>query len=635
MTLADTLSAAADDLLSLHSTTQQHSTALGSLERTLAQVALDPQHGLLSQFLTSQDALHTNITATLLDWLGRTLARQQTGQEAVEESWENLARALRLFQGLLLLHRPSQSFFARRSSLEYLLAILDMTRPSHPFSPALSTPAAFPSPVIFPSSPSFTSPNPSEPGKPASPSTVSAAPQLALAALDTLLCALVDRPENMRIFEEIGGLASAVKILKDKAVSQVVRIKVLEILYYYLLPESSPENGTPRDTNSSISSAMSTFGSHTADLPNLLASAADFVPQTPVKKPRPRSFAAPPTPSSSADPTLHYSSASSRELSPTRTPRQLAHKRSQSLTDFRTAFSSSTSTPARPLSASTRPAASSSSSSSTPSQSQYRPSRSSRPREPPISESDTDGGDRTDGSASSARAARARLSAGAETSGGEERTPRAAKRLSGLLSSAAASLQAAGTAPDASSARRPGHRRTQSAASASTSSSSRERPARLSQSGLPLPPPTPSRRTAAPEEETPRRLSRPRVSKGSSDAEEMPPPPLPFSPRAPRPSHARSRSLAALTQPLVPPPAPSSAPSSSSRPLPPPPSPRSAHPSRPPPPPSPSLSQSRSAAARARGTRTEDEKKELLRRVMPNVDALEERFRAMGLGPLV
>lgn len=34
---------------------------------------------------------------------------------------------------------------------------------------------------------------------------------------------------------------------------------------------------------------------------------------------------------------------------------------------------------------------------------------------------------------------------------------------------------------------------------------------------------------------------------------------------------------------------------------------------------------------RERVTRTEGEKKELLRQVMPNVDALEGRFRAMGL----
>lgn len=32
------------------------------------------------------------------------------------------------------------------------------------------------------------------------------------------------------------------------------------------------------------------------------------------------------------------------------------------------------------------------------------------------------------------------------------------------------------------------------------------------------------------------------------------------------------------------------------------------------------------------GRRSEREKKEMLRQVMPNVDALEDRFRAMGLG---
>lgn len=35
---------------------------------------------------------------------------------------------------------------------------------------------------------------------------------------------------------------------------------------------------------------------------------------------------------------------------------------------------------------------------------------------------------------------------------------------------------------------------------------------------------------------------------------------------------------------------------------------------------------------RPRHTRSESEKKELLRLVMPNVDALQERFKAMGLG---
>jgi alpha-D-ribose 1-methylphosphonate 5-triphosphate diphosphatase PhnM len=47
--------------------------------------------------------------------------------------------------------------------------------------------------------------------------------KLAISALDTLLCALVDRPKNMRAFEESGGLESIVQVLKDRNVAQQVR----------------------------------------------------------------------------------------------------------------------------------------------------------------------------------------------------------------------------------------------------------------------------------------------------------------------------------------------------------------------------------------------------------------------------
>ncbi|GAA5912883.1 hypothetical protein JCM6882_009505 [Rhodosporidiobolus microsporus] len=660
------IATAVDDLLSLRSTSPQHSTALAQLEQLVALFALDPSHPLLDAFLLLQDSLSRNVTAALLEWLGRTLARQEVGQEHAQETWENLARALRLFQGLLLLHRPSQRLFARRCSLEYLLAVLDMTRPSHPFSPALSSPKPFPSPVIFPSSPSFPSPNLSdrEGVQPPPVATTTAATQLALATLDTLLCALVDRPKTMRTFEELGGLDAAVKILKDKSASQVVRIKVIELLYFYLLPESAADSSTYSGSpDSSFSSAASTISSHFSgtappDLPTLLATAADFIPQTPVKA-RPRSYVAP-TSSASATPRRVPDSSSSREPSPSRTPRRNGHSRSQSLQDFATPLSTPSSassarptpTPSRPLSASARPSTSSSSTSVGLSRSS-RPLSSSR-REPTISESDTDG-----------ETSSAHSSAAEESSGGGGRTPRtaASRRLSGLLSSAAAAL-------DSATIRR-GHRRTQSAASASAStastpSSSRERSSagaaageraarRLSSSnGLPLPPPSPRYSTGAAagkggtDEQTPR-PTRTRLPRGSSDAEEMPPPPLPpprtssaASSSSSRPSsHARSRSLATI------PPSPrtSSLPSSSTT--------SSAGPAAPPPPPTPpkpspsprlepvhplSPRTPRTATRPPRDpqphshTRTEQEKKDLLRRVMPNVDALEERFKAMGLG---
>ncbi|GAA5862588.1 hypothetical protein JCM8547_002116 [Rhodosporidiobolus lusitaniae] len=624
--LKRTLDDAIDSLLSLHGSP---AAAFSAIERLLATFALDPSHPLLDAFLSYQDSLTRNLTAVLLEWLGRILARQQVGGVIAGDLWEDLARVLRLFQGLLLLHRPSQRFFARRSSLEYLLAVLDMTRPSHPFSPSLSSPKPFPSPVIFPSSP-FASPNLSEDGKsaPASPSST-AATVLALAALDALLCALVDRPKNMRVFEEIGGLATIVKILKDKSVAQVVRIKVIELLYYYLMPEQAASTTSPTSLDSSFSSASSasTLDSHflSPDLPNLLARAADFVPQTPVK-PRPHSYA-PPTPSQTSSRTTN--SASSRESSPTRTPRR-GHTRSQNLVTPSSTPASSAShrlssslQPPHPLQ---RPLSPSSSAASSGPLSRSRPS--SRPayssRTPTISESDTD----TDAAHSSA----------GEDNRKEQRTPRAS-RLSGLLSPAATALGASSSSshllPPSSTARI-GHRRTQSASTASTPSSSLERQPRtsLDRTGLPLPspipPPSPRRSIGGEADATPR-PARARMSKSSSDAEEMPPPPLPLHssssssrpPSSSRPvSHSRSRSLASVPSSPLPPP---------------PPSPRRSVPSSTPvlPPPSPRRDEKREKPPRVEGkghTRTEQEKKDLLRRVMPNVDALEERFRAMGLG---
>ncbi|GJN87310.1 hypothetical protein Rhopal_000258-T1 [Rhodotorula paludigena] len=218
--LKATLSAASDSLLSLKSDPTQHAAALADLERLVASLALDPHHSLLDAFLRHQDSFHRNTTATLLEWLGRILTKQPTaGAEYAAETGDNILRCLRLIQGLLLLHRPSQRLFGRRSSLE-----------------------------------------------------------------------------NMRVFEELDGLAAVVKVLKDKSAEHVVRIKAIELLYYYLLPESSFTAAAPPSPESSFSSgssaATSTYDSRifaeSSNLPHLLATAADFVPQTP-QKARPHS----------------------------------------------------------------------------------------------------------------------------------------------------------------------------------------------------------------------------------------------------------------------------------------------------------------------------------------------------------
>ncbi|KAK4056221.1 hypothetical protein OIO90_002664 [Microbotryomycetes sp. JL221] len=133
---------------------------------------------------------------------------------------------------------------------QYLLAVLDLSRPSHSSSPLLAS-APSSSPVLMPPPPTPLTPRRRTKDPASSPAAVS------VAALDCLLAVLVDSPKNVRTFEQIDGLATIVKVLKDKTVAQSVRIKVIEVLYFYLLPEAD-------------------------DLPSM-AALSDFVPQTPVK----------------------------------------------------------------------------------------------------------------------------------------------------------------------------------------------------------------------------------------------------------------------------------------------------------------------------------------------------------------
>ncbi|GAA6061753.1 hypothetical protein JCM10212_000733 [Sporobolomyces blumeae] len=590
--LADAL----DSLLSLRATSTRHSLALAQIEAVLAPLALDPNPVLLDAFLTSQDSVDRNVTAGLLEWLGRTLVRLDSlrGQDA-EQARDNVIKCLGLVQGLLLLHRRSQRLFARKASLEYLVAVLDLARPSSvstPLASPRSTP--LPSPVLFPTSPAFhhdVEPHYLPPPESGSAST---GQHLAIAALDTLLCALVDRPKNMRAFEEMGGLASIVRVLKDKGAAQPVRIKVIELLYYYLLPETNLAASTstvssgPRSTYSADSYPSSTESTTnlssraftSSELPGMLADAAqEFVPQTPRK---PRAPAAQPTPTRtrsahSSDgfdpnwtggpprPSTSTSSSSSREQSPTRTPqprpRGLRHKRSQSLLHFPTHAAPSPNPSPRKLAQSV--SAPSSDSESTP-----------RPK---------------------------------------------------FVRTARNPLDPIPASPDPARPK-PHHRRTQSTSAAAS-------PARPSLDPSTVMSPRPTRTAATPA--LPAASNRRTSDRDKETA--MLPPPVPLarssSTKTPASSHRRTSSSASSSTTTVPP-----SPRTSSRSTPS--TPRST--SQPNPTTTPSTSAAldpatvpalpRPPSARARHLRTEDEKKELLRKVMPNVDALEQRFRMMGLG---
>jgi hypothetical protein len=61
------------------------------------------------------------------------------------------------------------------------------------------------------------------------------------------VCALLDHPSNTRTFEELDGLLTVSSLFKLRSTSREVKLKLVEFLYFYLMPEtpSLPSAGHP------------------------------------------------------------------------------------------------------------------------------------------------------------------------------------------------------------------------------------------------------------------------------------------------------------------------------------------------------------------------------------------------------
>ena len=63
-------------------------------------------------------------------------------------------------------------------------------------------------------------------------------PAIQSAALLALVTALIGTPQNTRIFEEMDGLLTVTTLFKDEDTTKQVKMKLLEFLYFYLMPET-------------------------------------------------------------------------------------------------------------------------------------------------------------------------------------------------------------------------------------------------------------------------------------------------------------------------------------------------------------------------------------------------------------
>jgi hypothetical protein len=62
-------------------------------------------------------------------------------------------------------------------------------------------------------------------------------PAIQSATLLTLVVALIDAPQNTRAFEALDGLLTITSLFKSKSTSREVKLKLVEFLYFYLMPE--------------------------------------------------------------------------------------------------------------------------------------------------------------------------------------------------------------------------------------------------------------------------------------------------------------------------------------------------------------------------------------------------------------
>ncbi|KAL6709130.1 hypothetical protein ACN47E_001946 [Coniothyrium glycines] len=156
-----------------------------STPKKLGQLAEDPA---FREFFRLQDGFEWNVVTRVADCLDRLLGMgsSKDGQNDIL-----ILSSLANLQGLLLLHPPSRIIFGREVYMNLLLDLLD------PYN----------------------------------------CPAIQSQALLVLVTALLATPQNTRTFEQMDGLLTVTSLFKDEETTQSVKVKLLEFLYFYLMPE--------------------------------------------------------------------------------------------------------------------------------------------------------------------------------------------------------------------------------------------------------------------------------------------------------------------------------------------------------------------------------------------------------------
>ena len=87
-------------------------------------------------------------------------------------------------------------------------------------------------------------------------------PAIQSCTLLTLVAALLSTPQNTRTFERLDGLLTVTSLFKSRGTSREVKMKVVEFLYFYLMPETP--DGSVGGLQRSPSKRLGSGGRHVA-----------------------------------------------------------------------------------------------------------------------------------------------------------------------------------------------------------------------------------------------------------------------------------------------------------------------------------------------------------------------------------
>ncbi|EFQ28276.1 cell division control protein 14 [Colletotrichum graminicola] len=159
--------------------------------KSLTDLSDDPA---FREFFKLQEGFEWNVALRLINTLDRLMGKGTDGQNDIL-----ILSSLDLIQGVLLLHPPSKALFSREQNMNLLLDLLEPVN----------------------------------------------CPAIQSATLLTLVTALIDTPTNTRTFEALDGLLTVTSLFKSRSTAREVKLKLVEFLYFYLMPEVPSTPSTP------------------------------------------------------------------------------------------------------------------------------------------------------------------------------------------------------------------------------------------------------------------------------------------------------------------------------------------------------------------------------------------------------